>query len=92
MKILNFSSNLRVGASTRKDNRNAVKGSETYSMPSLCLLRVPSISRYPYVKVSATLRFDNIGSEGGTPLNLVASSASYKSEVIIQLPGLAERS
>ena len=35
----------------------------------MCLLKVPSISKYPYVKVSAILRFDNIGSDGGNPLN-----------------------
>lgn len=58
----------KTGISSTRMNET-LEDEETDSMPSLCLLKVPSISRYPYVKVSAILRFDNIGSDGGNPLN-----------------------
>ena len=41
-----------------------------YSRPSLCLLRVPSISRYPEVSVSSTLFFEKIGSKSEAALEL----------------------
>ena len=51
---------------------------QTHSMPSLNLLKAPSISRYPYVKVSATRLLENIGSESGTPLNCCCFISIHK--------------
>ena len=56
---------------------------KTHSMPSLNLLKAPSISKYPYVKVSATRLLENIGSESGTPLNCCFMSV----QVIIKMMG-----
>ena len=98
MKTLNLSNSLNGSARIPSAGEDGTweKWSETHSMPSLCLLKVPSISRYPYVKVSAILRFDNIGSEGGIPLNWkkVVGQFHAKKErnKVLLVPGQAGRS